>query len=92
MCDQTPAKGGSNYTSYCNPTVDQAEKTQMSNPDKTVRKQQFHIIHTQLLKDNPLMYYYSSSNIAVATNKLHNYNPSPLGPTETWNIWDWWLS
>jgi len=92
MCDQTPDKGGSNYTHYCNPTVDQAEQTQMSNPDLSVRKQAFHTIHTQLLADNPLMYYYSSSNISVAANTVHNYNPSPLGPTETWNIWEWWKS
>jgi ABC-type transport system substrate-binding protein len=92
MCDQTADKGGLNYGHYCSQTVDQAEKAQMSNADLSVRKQQFHIIHTELLKDNPLMYYYSSANISVASNSLHNYNPSPLSSTEEWNVWDWWKS
>jgi peptide/nickel transport system substrate-binding protein len=90
--DQTPDKGGSNYAHYSNPTVDQAEHDQVSNPDVNARKADFQKIHAEVLKDLPNMYYYTAANISVYNNKLHNYQPSPLGPSETWNIWDWWLT
>lgn len=88
--DQLPANGGSNYMHYSNAQVDSWFKQELANPDVNARKQLFLQIDQQLIKDVPLMYYYSSSNISVASNKLHNYDPSPQGPTEEWNIWDWY--
>jgi len=91
-CDQTTDKGGFNVSHYCNPEVDTAINTELSNADQNVRKQAFHTIHTDIIKDLPNMYYYSFPDIAAATTKLQNYAPSALGPSETWNIWDWYLS
>ena len=34
------------------------------------------------------MYLYTAANIFAYTNKLHNYNPSALGPSEMWNVWE----
>jgi peptide/nickel transport system substrate-binding protein len=91
MCNQTPDKGGSNYMHYCNKTVDAAEQAQQT-ADINARKAAFHTIHAQIIADVPVFYLYAPGNIYCYSNKLHNYAPSPLGATETWNVWDWWIS
>ncbi len=90
--NQTPDKGGSNYMHYSNSTVDQLESQQQQTSDVTARKQLFHQIHAQVLQDLPVMYLYTAANIFCYSNKLHNYAPSALGPSEGWNVWEWWLS
>jgi len=89
--DQTPDKGGSNYMHYSNPQVDAAEHAQQQTADINAQKAAFHIIHAQVIADVPVFYLYSAANIFCYSNKLHNYQPSPLGPTEGWNVWDWWI-
>ena len=89
---QTPDVGGSNYMRYSNSAVDAAEVVQQGTADLTQRQAAFHIIHTNVLNDYAVMYLYTQANIAIHRNTLQNYNPSALGPSETWNIWDWYLS
>jgi len=89
---QDCAHGGTNYSGYSNPIVDQAEQAQMSSADQGFRKQQFHIIHQQILHDLPVMYLFVPQDLWVHANRLHNYNPSGLGAAEMWNVWDWWMS
>jgi peptide/nickel transport system substrate-binding protein len=89
---ETPDVGGSNYMRYSNPAVDQAEQTQQTSGDLSARKAAFHIIHTNVLNDFAVMFLYTAANIAIHRDTLHNYNPSALGPTETWNIWDWYVN
>ncbi len=91
-CDQTTDKGGFNVSAYCNPEVDAAIQTELTNPDQSARMQAFHTIHVDIIKDLPAMWYYTFPDIAAATTKLQNYAPSASGPSETWNIWDWYLS
>lgn len=90
-CDQfTPT--GFNVSHYCNQTVDQNIKTELGTADQAARTQAFHTIYQQILTDLPAMYYYTFPDIAAATTRLHNYAPSALGPSETWNVWEWYLS
>jgi peptide/nickel transport system substrate-binding protein len=90
--NQFPPAGGQNLTYYTNPQVDQWEAQQLTTVDQTARAQIFHQIHTQLLKDIPIFYLYSPLDLSEYNAKLHNYMPSSIGPSETWNIWDWYLS
>ena len=91
MSNQTPDKGGSNYMHYSNPEVDQAEAAQQQTADQNARKAAFHTIHTDVVNDVPVMYLYTAANIFVYSAHLHNYMPSALGPSEGWNVWDWYL-
>src|SRR5262249_46174157 len=91
-CDATTDKGGSNYGHYCNPALDAAEKLQLGTADVSKRKAAFHTIHGIILQDNPVMYLFAPGNVSVYNNRLHNYEPSAIGPSECWNIWDWWVS
>jgi peptide/nickel transport system substrate-binding protein len=90
--NQTPPQGGSNLTYYNNPQVDQWEAQQLKTVDQTARVQLFHQIHAQLLKDVPTFYLYSPLDLSEYKSNLHNYTPDSIGPSETENIWDWWLS
>ncbi len=93
LCSETPDHdpNGSNWGFYCNPTVDQAIHTEETNPDLNARKQAFNTIHQALLTDLPCMYLYNFGNLWVHRNNVHNYDPSPSGPSETWNVWEWWI-
>lgn len=91
-CNQTADKGGQNYSNYCNPAVDKALATEEGTQDQAARKAAFDTIHKAILADAPVFYLYAPRDVAVAKNTLQNYAPSPSGPSETWNIWDWYLS
>jgi peptide/nickel transport system substrate-binding protein len=90
--NETPPAGGSNLTYYNNPQVDQWEAQQLQATDQTARLALFHNIHTQILKDIPTFYLYSPLDLSEYRANLHNYMPDSIGPSETWNIWDWYLS
>ena len=89
---QVPSAGGQNLTYYNNPQVDQWEAEQLKAVDQNARKQLFHQIHEQILKDIPTFYLYSPLDLSEYKATLHNYKPDSIGPSETWNIWDWYLS
>jgi peptide/nickel transport system substrate-binding protein len=92
-CNQfTDQPGGFNISHYCNPDVDANIKTEQTNADIATRTTAFHKIYQDIINDLPAMYYYAYPNIAVKVNNLQNYAPSPVGPSETWNVWDWYLS
>ena len=90
--NETPPAGGSNLTYYNNPQVDQWEAQQLQATNPTARAQLFHQIHVQILKDIPTFYLYSPLDLSEYRANLHNYEPDSIGPSETWNIWDWYLS
>lgn len=93
MCNQTPDRpGGGNFMHYCNSAVDQLETRQQVTADASARKALFHGIHLAVLADLPLMYLYIPRQIGVYRSTLHNYAPTFMGGTETWNVWDWYLS
>src|SRR5260221_3168530 len=87
---QDCAHGGGNYGSYSSAVVDAAEAAQLGSADVNFRKQQFHIIHAEIIKDLPVMYLFVATNVWVCVKCLHNYNPSALGGSEMWNVWDWY--
>ena len=90
--NQTPPNGGSNLTYYNNPQVDMWEAQQLKTVDQTARAALFHQIQNQILKDIPTIYLYAPLDLSEYETNLHNYSPDSIGPSETWNIWDWWLS
>ena len=92
-CNQfTDQPGGFNISHYCNPDVDANIKIEQTNADIATRTTAFHNIYKDIINDLPAMYYYAYPNIAVKVHNLQNYSPSPVGPSETWNVWDWYLS
>ena len=91
LSTETAANGGSNYGFYSSAKVDQDLKTEETSPDQTTRLNAFKDFHQQLLTDLPVVYLYSFGDLAMARNTVHNYNISALGPSESWNCWEWWI-
>lgn len=91
-CNQTAAQGGANWSYYCNPAVDAALQQEETNPDQNARIAAFNTFHEALLTDLPVVYLYAYGQQGIAANNVHNYVLSALGPSETWNVWEWWKS
>lgn len=90
--DQTTDKGGFNVSDYVSTDADAQIKAERSSADQATRTAAFHKLYQDIINDVPAMYYYKYPNIAAYANNIHNYTPSPVGPSETWNIWEWYKS
>lgn len=89
-CDQFPDAGGFNVEHWCDQTATNADKAALTNPDQTFRKQQYHILYTEIQSQIPAMFLYAYPDIAIASAKVKNYSPGPFGPEETVGVWNWW--
>jgi len=72
--------------------VDQLTTQQLQTPDHTARKALLTQIHTQVNQNVPLIWLYAFPTLCEASNRLHNCAPSGVGPDETWNVSEWWLT
>ncbi len=89
--DATPQQGGDNISFYANAQVDEWEKQQVSTLDPTARAHLLGQIHTQVLKDVPLIFLYAVPRLAIVKTSLHSYAPGGLGAAATWDIANWWI-
>lgn len=90
-CDQFLPKGF-NISHWCNQDAQAAITKEQTDPAQADRLAAFHQLYKDILTDNPAMFYYVYPDIAIYSAKVHNYAPSAEGPSETWNIWDWYVS
>ena len=84
------AQGGYNVQQWCDQTATAADKAARTNLDQTFRKQQYHILYTEINNQVPAMFLYAYPDIAMASAKVQNYNPGPFGPEEDVGVWNWW--
>ena len=59
--------------------------------DQQARAALFQKIHAQILKDVPVIYLFTAPPLSIARPFVHGYAPSGVGPSETWNVADWWV-
>ena len=94
-CGQIPTNNGGhgeNRSWYCNPKVEQLLKQEQTSIDPNVRQQAFNGLHQIYLTDYPFIILYSPADPGMAKNTAHNYNPGPMGASETVNVWQWWCT
>jgi peptide/nickel transport system substrate-binding protein len=93
LCNQQPNinPNGFNVGYYCNPAVDKAIADEEGTPDQAARLKAFQTFQQIILTDVPAMYLYNFGTLSISRNNVHNYSPSPGGPSETWNVWQWWI-
>ncbi len=90
-CSQIPPKGG-NYTRYCNPALDKLYVQEETTGDPAARQQIFNQIHQIYLTAFPFITLYSPADVAVHKLNGHNYDPGPMGASETIGVWAWWCT
>ena len=90
-CNQIPP-AGSNYSFYCNPDLDKLFEQEQTTADPTARQQVFNQIHQIYLTDFPFVTLYSPTDPYMYKLTGHNYNPGPMGASETVGVWEWWCT
>ncbi|HVU68563.1 MAG TPA: peptide ABC transporter substrate-binding protein [Ktedonobacteraceae bacterium] len=88
-CSQIPP-AGFNITFYCNPDLDKLFEQEQATADPTARQQIFNQEHQIYLTQYPFITLYSPTDIAMHKLTGHNYNPGPMGASETVGAMTWW--
>jgi len=88
-CNQIPP-AGFNITFYCNQALDKLFTQEETTADPTARQQIFNQEHQIYLTEFPFVALYSPTDIAMHKLTGHNYNPGPMGASETVGSATWW--
>ena len=86
MCDQVPP-GGFNWSRYCNPLMDAAERTALAHYDLPTRKRAYATVQQLLAHDAPFVYLWWPRQIEAHSTLLLNFRPN--GIVEDWNAYAW---
>jgi peptide/nickel transport system substrate-binding protein len=86
----TPPQG-TNYGAYSNPAFDRLAAQELLTADVMKRAATFQRMQQILHDDVPVLWLYSPDDLAAASTRVHNYQPSPFS-MDTWNAWEWWVS
>jgi len=89
--DKNRASGG-NADGYINPQVDRLTTQGLQTLDHAQRVAIYRQMQTILRRDQPDVFISWGRVLTIATNKLHNYKPTPFDYVLTWNVKDWYMS
>jgi len=85
MCDMRPPAGWNVYR-YCNPSLDAAERAELSTYDRNARRADFGRIQEILADDVPIIMLSFAQQQDVVNLDLKNYYPA-TAVTPFWNPW-----
>ena len=86
LCDQFPPKG-LNWSRYCNPKVDAAERVALTKYDHPTRRRAYATVQSSLATDAPYVYLWWPRQIEPVNADLKNFEPN--GIVEDWNAYAW---
>ncbi len=86
LCDQV-APRGYNWSRYCNPQLDAAEKLALASYDRATRKRAYALVQERLAADSPYVYLWWPRQIEAVSAGLRNFRPN--GIVEDWNAYEW---
>ena len=86
MCDEF-APNGYNWSRYCNPRVDAAERIALSHYDIPTRKRAYAVVQTAIATDVPYVYLWWPRAIEAVNSDLQGFRPN--GIIEDWNAYQW---
>ncbi len=81
------APNGYNYSRYCNPDMEAAQKTALANYDRPTRKKAYFRIQELLHRDVPEIFTYYQRQMQPISENFKGFAPSPV--IESWNAWQW---
>ncbi len=85
-CDQVAPKGF-NWSRYCNPAMDTAQRVALANYDRPTRKRAYATIEELLARDAPFVYLWWPRQIEAVNTDLKGFRPN--GIVENWNAYQW---
>ena len=86
LCNQFPPTGW-NWSRYCNPKMDAAQRVALSHYDRPTRKRAYAEIESLLAHDAPFVYLDWPRQFEVANDDLRGFRPN--GIVENWNAYQW---
>ena len=86
MCEYIAPKGF-NWSQYCNPELDAAERDALQHYDLPTRKRAYSKIQHLLASDAPYIYLWWPRQIEAINDNLQNFKPN--GIIEDWNAYQW---
>jgi peptide/nickel transport system substrate-binding protein len=86
MCSNVPP-GGYNYSRYCNPDMEAAQKTALTQYDRPARTAAYYRIQQLLARDNPEIFFWWLRQMEPISTDFKGFDPNPV--TESWNAWQW---
>ncbi len=78
---------GYNYTRYCNPEMEAAQKVALDNYQRATRKNAYYRIQDLLARDVPQIFLYYYRTMHPISENFKGFAPNPV--TESWNAWQW---
>jgi peptide/nickel transport system substrate-binding protein len=86
MCQNVPP-GGYNYSRYCNPEMEAAQKAALTHNERPARTAAYFKIQELLARDNPQIYLWWTRQIEPVSVDFKGFDPNPV--VESWNAWQW---
>ncbi len=86
LCDQFPPAGW-NWSRYCNPKMDAAQRIALTHYDLPTRKRAYATIEKLLADDAPYVYLQWPRQDEAVNSDLKNFRPN--GIVENWNAYAW---
>ena len=81
------APAGYNYSRYCNPDMEAAQKTALENYDQPTRKKAYSLIQHYLYRDKPMLFLWWQRFMQPVNVDFKGFAPNPA--IENWNSWQW---
>ncbi len=79
--------GGYNYSRYCNPQMEAAQKIALTSYDRATRTAAYYRIQELLARDNPELFIYWLRQMEPVSVDFRGFDPNPV--IESWNAWQW---
>jgi peptide/nickel transport system substrate-binding protein len=85
-CENFPP-GGYNYSRYCSPAMQAAQRIALSRYDRPARIAAYYQIQELLVRDNPQLFLYWLRQMEPISVDFRGFDPNPV--VESWNAWQW---
>ncbi len=86
VCKNVPP-GGYNYTRYCTPAMDGAQKIALQHYDRPTRTAAYETIEELLATENPQIFFWWDRQAQAISPDFKGFDPNPV--TESWNAYQW---
>jgi peptide/nickel transport system substrate-binding protein len=81
------APNGYNTARYCNPEMQAAQTTALTQYDQSVRAKAYGDVQRLLARDNPYIFFWWQRQLEAVSDDFKGFAPNPA--VESWNAWQW---